>query len=234
MAKKSTKNIRTAFLLNLIFAIIELIGGIITNSITIIAGSLHDFSDSLAIAISWGLEKKSEKKPDKDYTYGYTRFSILGALISSIILFVTSIVVIYEAVTRIINPVPVDYNGVLILAVFGLIINSLAVYKVARGSGLNEKSISLHLLDDVFGWAAILIMGIIMRIFDISILDPIVCLLITAFILFETIKNLKSVFEVFLEKAPKDVDMQELKKHLLKNEDIKDIHHIHLWTLDRN
>jgi len=232
MAKKSANNIFTAFLLNLIFAVIELIGGIFTNSMSIIAGSMHDFSDSLSIAVSWFLEKKSEKKPNKKYTYGYSRFSTLGALISSIILFATSIAVIYGAVTRIINPAPVHYEGVLVLAVLGLVINGLAVYKVARGSSLNEKSISLHLLDDVFGWAAILIMGIIMRVFDISILDPIVSLLITAFILFGTVKNLKSVFEVFLEKAPKDVDMQELREHLIKNANIKDIHHIHLWTLD--
>jgi len=231
MEKKSTKNIRTAFLLNLSFSIIELIGGIYTNSIAITTDSLHDFSDSLSIAISWFLERKSEQKPSKTYTYGYARFSVLGALISTIFLLVSSVVIIYASIPRILRPQEVNYDGVLTLAVLGLFVNGLAVYKTAKGSSLNEKAINLHLLEDVFGWAAVLVIGILMKIFNLPILDPILSILITAFILFRVIKNLKAIFEVFLEKAPNDINIQELKEHLLKDKNIKDIHHVHLWTL---
>jgi len=232
MKKKSTQNIMTAFLLNFIFSIIELIGGLYTNSIAIITDSLHDFGDSLSIAASWFLEKKSEQKPDKEYTYGYGRFSVLGALISTMFLLVTSIIVIYNAIPRIINPEEVNYDGILILAVFGALINGLAAYKTAKGHSLNEKAINLHLLEDVIGWIAVLITGIIMKIFDIPVLDPILSILITIFILSRVIINLKKIFEVFLEKAPEDIDIKSLKKHILKNKDIKDIHHIHVWTMD--
>lgn len=232
MRKKSTKNIRIAFLLNLGFAIIELVGGFYTNSIAIIADALHDFSDSLSIAISWFLEKKSEKKPNKKYTYGYGRFSVLGALISTLVLLISSITIIFIAIPRIMNPAEIHYDGVLVLAILGVIINGFAVYKTAKGKSLNEKAINLHLLEDVFGWAAVLITSIIMRIFDIPLLDPLLSILITIYILFRVIANLKEVFEVFLEKAPSNIDLEELKSHLLNNENIEDVHHLHLWTLD--
>ena len=234
MKKKSTKNIQIAFLLNFIFSIVELVGGLYTNSIAIITDSLHDFGDSLSIATSWFLEKKSEQKPDKDYTYGYGRFSVLGALISTMFLLVTSIIVIYNAIPRIFKPEEVNYNGILVLAVFGAIINGLAAYKTAKGHSLNEKAINLHLLEDVIGWIAVLITGIIMKIFDIPVLDPILSILITLFILSRVLINLKKIFEVFLEKAPNDVDSKHLKKHLLENKSIKDVHHIHIWTIDGN
>lgn len=232
MTKKSTRNIKTAFILNLSFSIVELIGGVFTNSTAIIADALHDFCDSLSIAAAWFLEKKSEKKPDEKYTYGYARFSVLGALISSVFLLVSSILVICLAVPRIINPEAVNYEGVLLLAVLGVIINGLAVYKTAKGQSLNEKAINLHLLEDVLTWVVVLAAGIAMKILDLPILDPILSVLIAVYILFKVVKNLKSILEVFLEKAPSDIDMVELKQQLLKNQKIKDIHHVHLWTLD--
>ena len=230
--KKSTKNIKIAFLLNLSFSIIELLGGIFTNSVAIIADAIHDFGDALAIGTSWFLEKKSEKKPDEVYTYGYGRFSVLGALISTVFLLVSSVTVLYIAIPRVMNPTYVHYDGVLALAVLGVLVNGLAVFKTSKGKSLNEKAISLHLLEDVLGWIAVLITGIIMKIFDIPILDPILSLVITVFIIVRVLKNLKAIFEVFLEKAPKDININELKGHILKNENIKDIHHVHLWTLD--
>ncbi len=232
MSKNIEKNIKTAFILNLLFSIIELIGGLITNSISIISDSVHDFGDSMAIAISWILEKKSKKQPDKKYTYGYRRYSVLGGLITSVILLIGAVVVIYGAIPRIINPQTINYNGMLVLSVIGLIVNGLAAYTTHNGEGVNEKAVNLHMLEDVFGWFAVLITSVVMKFFDIPILDPILSIIITGYILIHVFKNIKAVFEILLNKAPNNIDMDKIKEELLKNEDIKDIHHIHIWTSD--
>lgn len=233
MKRKSSKNIFIAFILNLFFSIIELIGGIFTNSISIISDSVHDFGDAISIAVAWILEKKSEKKPDNTYTFGYARYSVLGAFITSMVLLVGAVFMIYNAVIRIINPVPVDYNGMLTLGVLGLIVNGLGAIITSKGSKINEKAVSLHLLEDVLGWIAVLFTSIIMKIFDVPILDPILSVGITIYILKHVVQNLKKVFEIFLEKAPQNSKFEEFKEDVLKEiGNIKDIHHIHVWSAD--
>lgn len=232
MAKKSSKNILTAFLLNFIFSVIELVGGIFTNSISIISDSVHDFGDAISIAIAWLLEKKSEKKPNEKYTYGYLRYSVLGALVTSVILLIGSVLMVYNAIPRLLNPVEVKYNGMLILAILGLTINGIGAYKTAKGEKISEKTVSLHLLEDVLGWMGVLVISIAIKIFKAPILDPIFSLVITAFILVNVVKNIKIIFEIFLEKAPRDINIEEIKEELLRNDKIQDIHHIHIWTLD--
>ena len=209
-----------------------MIGGLFVNSISIISDSIHDLGDAISIAISWFLDKKSESKPDKKYTYGYLRFSVLGALINAMVLLVGSIIMLYNAVPRLINPQAINYNGMFILAIVGLLVNGLGAYKTAKGEAISEKVVSLHLLEDVLGWAAVLICSIFMKIFNISILDPILSILITLFILYNVYKNLRKIFEVFLEKAPSNIDIDAIISKVLGNHIIKDIHHVHLWTLD--
>lgn len=232
MSKKSTNNIKTAFFLNLGFSIFELFGGLYTNSVSIISDSFHDFGDALSIAISWGLEKKSEQVPNKNYTYGYKRFSLVGALITSVFLIIGSVVMLFNAIPRLVNPERIDYNGVLMLAVIGVVINGFGAYRTAKGSAINEKVVSLHLIEDVLGWVAVLISGIIMKFLDLPIIDPILCILITIFILFNVFKNIKNIFEVLLEKAPDNIDIDLLINKLLENKDIVDVHHVHLWSAD--
>ena len=233
MKGKSSKNIFIAFMLNLIFSVIELVGGIFTNSISIISDSVHDFGDAISIAIAWILEKKSEKKPDEKYTYGYARYSVLGALITSTILLVGTIFMIYNAIFRIINPVKMNYDGMLILGMIGLVVNGLGVIVTSHGSKINEKAVRLHMLEDVLGWIAVLVTSIIMKIFDIPVLDPILSILITIYILFHVVKNMKSVFDIFLEKAPDGDAVNEFKKEVLQEvKEIKKLHHLHVWSVD--
>ena len=168
---KIEKNILIAFLLNFFFSIFELIGGILTNSISIISDSIHDFADSISIGISYILEKISKKKPNKKYTYGYLRYSVLGAVITTTILLFGSILVIYNAIKRIINPVEVNYSGMIIFALVGVIINFIAAKVTKHGHSLNQKSVNLHMLEDVFGWIIVLIGAIIMKFTDISIIS---------------------------------------------------------------
>ncbi len=229
---KTRKNILIAFLLNLLFAILEFFGGILTGSVAIISDSIHDLGDAASIGVSYFLELKSKKKPDDKYTNGYLRFSVLGGLITTLILLVGSILVIVGAVNRIINPVTINYNGMIIFAVFGVIINFLAAYVTRVGDSINQKAVNLHMLEDVLGWLVVLIGAVVMRFTDFYILDPILSIGVALFIMVHSLKNLKEVLDLFLEKKPEGIDIEEIKHHILEIEEVKEIHHIHIWSID--
>ena len=231
---KTEKNILIAFILNISFSIFELIGGLFTNSISILSDAIHDFGDALSIGLSLILEKISKKNPDSNYTYGYARYSILGALITTTILTVGSIFVIISSIKRIISPEDINYNGMIIFAIFGVIINFLAAYFTKDGHSVNQKAVNLHMLEDVLGWVVVLIGSILMKFTDIRLIDSIMSIGVALFILINAFKNLKSILDLFLEKTPTNINVEELKKHLLKIKEIKDIHHIHVWSLDGN
>lgn len=230
--RRTDKNILIAFILNLTFSILEFIGGTFTNSVAIISDSIHDLGDALSIGISYFLERKSKKKPDEKYTYGYIRYSVLGSTITTVILLTGSILVIYNAILRIINPVEINYNGMIIFAVFGVIINFIAAYFTKEGDSLNQKSVNLHMLEDVLGWVIVLIGAIVMKFVNISYIDPVLSIGVAIFILINAYKNLKSILNVFLEKTPEGIEIAELKEHLLVIDEVIDVHHIHIWSMD--
>lgn len=229
---KTEKNILIAFILNLGFSIFELLGGLFTGSISILSDSLHDLGDAMSIGISFFLEKKSKKKPDSKYTYGYVRYSVMGSIITTVILIIGSMIVIYEAKERIKNPVAVDYNGMIVLAILGVIINLIATYFTSKGDSLNQKSVNLHMLEDVLGWVVVLIGAICMKFTNIIYIDAILSICVAIFILINAMKNLKSVMDIFLEKTPKDVNLDEIKKCLLEINGVEGVHHIHVRSMD--
>ena len=229
---KTEKNILIAFLLNISFSIFELVGGFFTNSIAIISDSIHDFGDALSIGISYFLERKSKKHADKKYTYGYARFSVLGGVITTVILLVGSILVIIGSIKRLASPVDINYNGMIVFAVFGVILNFIAAYVTKDGDSINQKAVNLHMLEDVLGWIVVLIGAIIMNFTDIKILDSIMSIGVALFILINALRNLKEILDLFLEKTPYSIDIDELKKHLLEIKGVDDIHHIHVWSMD--
>lgn len=229
---KTEKNILIAFILNFGFSIFEFIGGILTNSVAIISDSIHDIGDAFSIGISYFLEKKSKKDPDNKYTYGYTRYSVLGALITTVILLVGSILVIVSAVNRIFNPVEVNYNGMIIFAFIGVVVNFLAAYYTSRGDSINQKAVNLHMLEDVLGWIVVLIGAVVMRFTDIAIIDSIMSILVALFILVNSFKNFKLIVDLFLEKIPTGISIDEIKEHLIEIDNVVDVHHIHVWSID--
>ncbi len=174
-----SKNIRTAFFLNVTFTIIEIIGGIMTNSMAILSDAVHDLGDSLSLGMAWYFQGLSSKGRDKSFSYGYGRFSLLGALINVCVLLIGSILILWKTIPRLLAPEAVDTTGMMILAVIGVIFNGLAVYRMRGGKSLNERVVALHLMEDVLGWVAVLIGSIIMHFFDLPIIDPILSLLIT-------------------------------------------------------
>ncbi|MBQ2916833.1 MAG: cation transporter [Clostridia bacterium] len=229
---KTERNILVAFLLNLAFSLFELFGGFFTNSVAIVSDAVHDFGDSISIGISYFLEKKSKRKPDNKYTYGYTRYSILGAFITNTILITGSVLVIVNAIERIINPIEINYNGMIIFAIFGTLINFLAAYFTKDGDSLNQKAVNLHMLEDVLGWIVVLIGAIAMKFTNINLIDSILSIGVAIFILIHALKSFKKILDLFLTKTPNDVNIEHLKEHLLKIDNVIDIHHIHIWSMD--
>lgn len=229
---KTEKNILIAFILNLLFSIFELIGGFITNSISITSDAIHDMGDSLSIGISFILELISKKNPDEKYTYGYIRYSVIGSFITTIILILGSILVITSSIKRLFNPVIINYDGMIIFAILGVIINFLAAYFTKEGNSLNQKSVNLHMIEDVFGWLIVLIGALVIKYTNIYIIDSILSIPVAILILINATKNLKNIIDLFLEKIPNNISITEIKEQLLKIKEIKDIHHIHIWSID--
>ena len=228
------KSILIAFILNLVFSVFEFAGGIFTNSIAIISDSIHDMGDAISIGISYFLEKKSKNPPDEKDTYGYARYSVIGSTSTTTILILGSVLVIYNAVKRLITPSPVNYNGMIVFAVFGVIVNSLAVFITHDGHSLNQKAVSLHMLEDVLGWIVVLIGSVLMHFTDIAIIDPIMSIIVAVIIFINAVKNLKESVYLFLEKAPSDINTSDIINSLSDIEGIIDIHHIHIWSLNND
>ena len=228
----SSRNIAIAFFLNLVFTIIEFVGGVMTNSVAILSDAIHDLGDTVALAVSWYLEKFSRKGRDKYFTYGYLRFSLLGAIFISGMLLVGSVLIIRESVVRIMDPEPVDAVGMLWLAILGVVVNGAAVLRLSKGNSLNERAVYLHLLEDVLGWVAVLVVSVVMLYADVPVLDPLLSIGICAWILINIYKNLKSTFKVLLQQVPEDVDLSALQNAILSIEGIKSIHDVHLWSMD--
>lgn len=229
---KTDKKILIAFFLNLFFSLIEFIGGTLTGSIAIISDSIHDLGDSLSIGISYILEKLSKRGVDEKYTYGYLRYSVLGSIITTVVLLVGSILVIYNSFHRLINPVQVNYDGMVVLAVIGVIIN-LAASLVTTGEGsLNQRSVNLHMFEDVLGWIVVLVGAVTMKFTDMVVIDPLLSIGVSIFILINAIKNMKAVLDVFLEKTPSDVSVHEITEHVSEVDGVKDVHHVHVWSMD--
>ena len=229
---QGTGNIKVAFFLNLGFTLIEIVGGILTNSVAIISDAIHDLGDSLSLGLSWYFQSLSKKKSDAKFSFGYQRFSLLGAVVNSMVLVIGGILVLQEAIPRLWEPTQPDAEGMIYLAILGILVNGAAVLRLRKGSSINEEVVSLHLLEDVLGWIAVLIAAIVMQFINAPILDPLLSILITAWVLWNVYRNLRKSFEIMLQAVPRDKDITELKEQIQEIPEISNVHDIHLWTLD--
>lgn len=228
----SSQRIGWAFFLNLGFTIIEFIGGWLTNSTAIMADAVHDLGDSLSIGSAWVLNRLSGKKSDEHFTYGYRRFSLLGALINALVLVAGSTWILSEAIPRLTDPQMPVTEGMLGLAIFGIVVNGYAAYKLSHGTSLNERVLNWHLLEDVLGWIAVLVVSIILLFFEWPILDPLLSIGFTLFILFNVVKNLLATLRLFLQAAPDHEIQQQVLADLLGVDHVNGVHHLHFWSLD--
>lgn len=229
---KTEKNIFFAFILNLAFSVFEFIGGVFTGSVAIISDAIHDIGDATSIGVAFFLEKKSKKQPDKKYTYGYARYSVIGSVLTTLILLFGSAMIIYNAVLRIISPTEINYNGMIIFAIVGACVNLGAALLTRDGDSLNQKAVNLHMLEDVLGWVVVLVGAIVMRFTDFYIIDPLMSIGVAIFILINALKNLKEILDLFLEKTPRDISIDEIAEHICEVEGVLGVHHIHVWSMD--
>jgi cobalt-zinc-cadmium efflux system protein len=228
----SEGNISLAFFLNLSFTVIELIGGVFTNSIAIISDAVHDFGDSLSLALAWYFQRLSKKGSTRKYSYGYKRFSLLGAIINSIVLTVGSIYILSEAIPRLFAPQETNSEGMFILAVGGIIINGIAVLRTRKGRSINERVVSLHLLEDVLGWAAVLVGSVVIYFTGWTVIDPVLSIGIAVFVLFNVFKNIRMTMPVLLQGTPQEIEPEHIINELRLIENIAGIHDLHIWSLD--
>lgn len=221
-----------ALFLNLGFAIIELIGGYLFNSVAILSDALHDFGDSLALLIALVLEKISHKKSDSKYSYGYRRFSVLGALVTGAILITGSLLILAKAIPRLFSEEVPNTNGMLAMAVLGVAVNGYAAWKVSKGTSLNEKMLMWHMVEDLMGWVFVLIGAVIMKFFGFPQIDALLAIGISVWILFNVIKNTREVLKVFLMASPAPGLIDTISGEILKVSGVVSAHHMHLWSLD--
>ncbi len=228
-----TKNIKIAFFLNLVFTIIEIVGGLFTNSMAILSDALHDLGDMLSLGLAWYFEKISHQGRKGVFSYGYRRFSTLGALINGIILIVGSIYIVGQAIPRIFSPEKPDAEGMIYLAILGIIFNGLAVYKLSgEGGSMNQKVVRLHLLEDVLGWLAVLVGAIVMFFFDLPVIDPVLSVLISLFIIWNAIKGVRNSLQIILQGMPEKEKTTRVRAYLSKLAPDTDFHDLHLWSMD--
>ena len=229
---KAKYTVWVAFFLNLSYAIVEFIAGGIFGSSAVLADSVHDLGDAIAIGISAFLETISNREEDRQYTLGYKRFSLLGALVTAVILITGSILVILENITKLFNPQPVNDEGILWLGIIAVSINLLASLVVRKGKTKNESILSLHFLEDTLGWLAVILMAIILRFTDWYILDPILSLVISIFILTKAIPRFWSALKIFLDAVPEGVDIKQVMSDLEGLDNVASLNQLNLWTMD--
>ena len=225
-------NILFAGLLNLSFTIIEFIGGLLTNSVAILSDALHDLGDTIALLSAYFAEKQAEKPSDAKRTFGYARISVFSALLNAVILIVGSIFILTEAVQRLFSPEPVEAVGMILLAVFGVAVNLAAYLRLRKGLSANENVLSWHLLEDVIGWVAVLIGAIIIYFTDFFLIDPLLTIGYTLFILLGVWGGLKNVMNVLMQGVPASVSVQEVEAALAAVPGVEGVHDVHVWSLD--
>jgi len=225
-------NIKLAFFMNLAFTIIEIFGGIMINSVAILSDALHDLGDSISLGLAWFLQDFSKKESNELYSYGYRRYSLLAALINTTVLIIGSFLILYRAMPRLLSPEATNATGMIGFAILGILVNAVAALKTRGGSSLNERVVSWHLLEDVLGWVAVFIVGVIMYFKDIYILDPLLSIGITIFILFNVFKNFKETILLFLQTVPDEIDLKKVISNFNNIDGVLDSHHTHIWSLD--
>ncbi|MFO7698236.1 MAG: cation diffusion facilitator family transporter [Anaerolineae bacterium] len=228
----SSANLQLAFFLNVGFAVIELIGGLLTGSLAILSDALHDLGDSLSLALAWVLQRLSLRRGNYRFSFGYRRYSLVGALLNTLILVGGSAYVLSRAIPRLTDPVQPNAAGMLGLALLGIAVNGVAAYRLSRDRSLNARAVTLHLMEDVLGWAAVLLVGIIMMFVTVPILDPLISIVISIWVLYNAIRGVRQAAGLFLQAVPAGTDLEAIEERLNAIQGVLSSHHTHLWSLD--
>lgn len=225
-------NLKLVFFLNLGFTLVEIIGGLWTNSLAILSDALHDLGDSFSLGLAWYLETYVTREKDQIYSYGYQRFSLLGAFLNALGLIAGSVLILAHAIPRLFVPEHPHAEGMLFLAVIGMLVNGIAVWRMKRDHSFNVQTVAWHLLEDVLGWAAVFVVSVVLLFKDIQILDPLLSILITLYVLYNIVRKFRKTVELFLQAVPEQIDIRAIEAQILSYESVQSIHHTHVWSLD--
>lgn len=226
--KELINNTKITILFNLTFSILEIIGGFLTNSISIISSAIHDFSDSITVCLENLFNKKSKQKQNNKYSFGYSRYKLIGKFFTSILLLITSGIIIYFAINRIKNPLNINYDGMIIFSIFGILLNAYVAYKLK-----NDKENNYNTMIDVYGWLIVLISSILIKLFKIFIIDPVVAIIMALYMLYQTYKYLNEIFNAIMEKVPVALNIDKIQNDIIiNNSNIKEIDNLNIWSID--
>lgn len=226
--KELINNTKITILFNLTFSILEIIGGFLTNSISIISSAIHDFSDSITVCLENLFNKKSKQKPNNKYSFGYSRYKLIGKFFTSILLLITSGIIIYFAINRIKNPLNINYDGMIIFSIFGILLNAYVAYKLK-----NDKENNYNTMIDVYSWLIVLISSILIKLFKIFIIDPVVAIIMALYMLYQTYKYLNEIFNAIMEKVPVALNIDKIQNDIIiNNSNIKEIDNLNIWSID--
>ncbi|UCF09832.1 MAG: cation transporter [Candidatus Bipolaricaulota bacterium] len=227
-----TRRIGVALGLNLTFTVIELVGGLLTNSVAVLSDAVHDLGDTISLVLAWRLTRLAERRGDETFSYGYRRFSLLSALVVSAVLIAGGVAVLTEAIPRMTSPRMPHVGGMLAIALLGIAVNGAAALRMRGGRTLNERIVTWHFLEDVLGWVAVLIVSIVMSFRPVPILDPALSVLITVYVLWNVIRHLKRTFTVLLQGVPGGMRLAEIEDRMRAVDGVCDVHHTHVWSQD--
>jgi len=230
----SGKKILIATLMNIVITIAEIIGGLLSGSLSLLSDAMHNFSDGVSLVVSYLAVKISGKGADYKRTFGYKRTGVIAAVFNSVTLIVISVLLIKEAYNKFINPEDIKGEMVVVIATIGLVSNIVAMVILRSDSkkSLNIKSAYLHLLGDALSSVAVVVGGVLMTLFDLFWLDSVLTVLINLYIIRECYRFVKESLNILMQGAPGNIDIQKINDAILAINDIEDIHHIHLWSLD--
>ena len=231
--RKSENRILVAFLLNLIFTFVEMFGSMLTGSVTILSDAVHDFGDCIALAVAWRMEKLSKRPANERYHFGYRRFSVMAGLVNNLILLAGGVVLIVASVQRFFHPRVIDGRGMLVFAVFGILVNGTAMLLTARGKNINEKTISMHMLEDVLTWVTVFFVGIVMCFYELPVLDSLLSIGMTLVIFAGVFRNLKKIAAIITVRSPLEVgEYRELGERIEQMNEVGVLEELRLFTMD--
>ncbi|TDI79481.1 MAG: cation transporter [Bacteroidetes bacterium] len=228
------RNLLISIILNILITISQVIGGIISGSLSLLSDALHNFSDVLSLIVSYIANKYSKKQASLNRTFGYKRSEIIAAFINASTLMIVAVYLVYEAIIRFFNPKEIESGLVIWLALLGIIANGFSVLLLRKSArdNMNMRSAYLHLITDMSASIAVLVGGLLMKYFGWFWVDSVLTILIAAYLIFMGYGLLKKSFKVLMLFSPDDINLEKLRDAISQHSEIKNVHHIHIWQLN--
>lgn len=236
VSEKTVKYLLISFIINMLLSVVEIVGGIIAGSVSLIGDALHNTSDAFSILIAVIAFKIGRKKADHKYTYGFKRAEIIGGFVNLILLFISGVYLIVEGIGRLISPEPIEGGIIIWVSVLALIIDAATAKLSHHGSehNTNMRMVFLHNLADALGSVGVIISGLFVVWLNIYWIDGLVALMIAAYMIYQSVLSFPKVVNILMNAAPDGLDLAAVEKALLKIDGVRDVHHLHVWSVNEN